>query len=73
MLKRSKEYIYNGELFDGASDIVVMWNEGYEIRGYLTMGGKMWDYASEWSTHMIGSHDSAYFDVPISKKWVAKF
>ena len=45
-----KEDIYNGEFLDDAPDIVVLWNEGYEIRGYL-MDGKMWDYDTEWSAH----------------------
>ena len=46
-----KEDVYNGEFLDDAPDIVVMWNEGYEIRGYLTLDGKMWDYDYEWSAH----------------------
>lgn len=46
-----KEEIYKGKYLDNAPDIVVMWNEGYEIRGYLTLDGKMWDYDYEWSAH----------------------
>jgi len=46
-----KEDIYSGEFYEKAPDLLALWEEGCEIRGYITQQKSCWAYDNQWKAH----------------------